>query len=44
LSEPKPALDGANTRIIDPSRPGSSSQRWGRSSFVIGAFVLLMAP
>jgi len=44
LSEPKPALDGANTRIIDPSRPGSSSQRWGRSSLVIGAFVLLMAP
>jgi ribonuclease I len=32
LSEPKPATDG------------SSSQRWGRSSLVIGAFVLLMAP
>ncbi len=31
LSEPKPALDGA------------SSQIWGRSSLVIGAFVLVMA-
>jgi len=41
LSEPNPALDGANTRITDPSPPGSSSQRWGRAGLLLAtAFVL----